>query len=52
MALSCPVKSSPEWKALVDKTGSEIGAYKAFINNGYDIPDVRSVTDLFENDII
>lgn len=35
---SCPNKSHPAWKALVEQTGSEIEAYKEYINNDFSIP--------------
>lgn len=42
MSSSCPNKSHPAWKALVEKTGSEIGAYKQYINNNFSIPSIES----------
>ena len=59
MALTCPNKNHPDWKALVKKTGSELEAYKEYIKNGFDIPvqdaesDMLTVTeDLVESGVI
>jgi len=46
MSSSCPNKSHPAWKALVEKTGSEIGAYKEYINNNFSLPSSESKQDV------
>lgn len=42
MSNICPNKSHPDWKVLVERLG-EIGAYKAFIQNGNNIPSPNKV---------
>lgn len=45
MATACANKNSKEWKTLVSQTGETL-ADLAFIANGYQIPDVKSVTEI------
>jgi hypothetical protein len=46
MKFSCPNKNTPEWKALVRLSDdSEMKAYKAFIKNNYNIPQIEKEID-------
>jgi predicted kinase len=45
MAEACANKNSKEWKTLVSQTGEEL-ANLAFVANNYQIPDVKSVTEI------
>jgi hypothetical protein len=42
--LLCPSKNTKEWKALEAKVG-EIGAYQAWIANGFEIPAIETVVN-------
>lgn len=46
--IACPNKNSPEWKALVEGLG-ELEAYKAFLANGEEVPDMEQVRQLTGN---
>tara|TARA_R110002074_G_scaffold308863_2_gene479608 strand:+ start:7684 stop:11823 length:4140 start_codon:yes stop_codon:yes gene_type:complete len=45
MSINCPNKSLKEWKMLTKQTGEKL-ANLAFIANGYQIPDVRPITEI------
>lgn len=53
MPLLCPNVNHDDWKKLVELTGSETAAYKEWLNNGEQIPDLRNyaatVTDIILN---
>src|SRR5690606_13827195 len=41
----CPNKNLPEWKLLVDNLGED-EAYRIFIANGYEVPELNAVESL------
>jgi hypothetical protein len=45
MSLACPNKNSKEWKTLVSQTGENL-ANLAFVANNFQMPDVKSVTEI------
>jgi hypothetical protein len=45
MSYSCPNENSKEWKMLVNQTGERL-AHMAFVHNGYQMPDVRPITEI------
>lgn len=48
--MACPVKTSKEWLKLVSGIG-ELNAYKVFISNGEEIPEMSIVDDII-NDFV
>jgi hypothetical protein len=45
MSLACPVKSGKEWKMLVAQVGDNLASL-AYVNNGLQIPDVRTTSEI------
>jgi hypothetical protein len=45
-AATCINKNTPEYKALLSQVGSERLAVLAILNNGYEVPDVRPITEI------
>ena len=45
MSLACPLKSGKEWKMLVAQVGENLASL-AYVNNGLQIPDVRTTTEI------
>lgn len=45
---ACANKNSKEWKTLIDQVGEEL-ANMAFVANGYEIPNIVSITDIKQN---
>jgi hypothetical protein len=45
----CPNKALPEWKALVELTGSEFEAYRAYLENNMDIPELGVIKEKLAN---
>ena len=45
MSLNCPNINSKEWKSLVKQSGETL-ANMAFVANGYEIPNVRPLTEI------
>ena len=45
MAEACANTNSKEWKMLVSQTGEEL-AHLAFVANNYQIPDVKSISEI------
>jgi hypothetical protein len=46
--LKCPNKNSQEWRYLVENVG-EVNAYKIFIANGDELPDIGSAQDIVKS---
>lgn len=45
MSLACPLKNGKEWKTLVSQTGETLASL-AYMANGYQMPDVRTSTEI------
>jgi hypothetical protein len=45
MSLACPLKNGKEWKTLVSQTGETLASL-AYMANGYQMPDVRTATEI------
>jgi hypothetical protein len=45
--MACPNKNTPEWRVLEDALGV-FGAYKVFIANSYEIPNMNQITEFLD----